>query len=337
MLNDFIYDSILYCRPIKKAVVFTLKQPLVVRNPLYSFFYQKMMQKKMALFKDKPHRVMVENTNICNADCVFCPHEKMKRKTGVMAMELFKKIIDECANMGIGYVTIYGFGEPLLDNKFIERVKYAKEVGLSRVTTNTNAAFLTKDKAKTIIEAGLDEIYISFDAATKETYKKIRPNLNFEEVTKNIINLIKEKKKLQSKKPLIYLSFVENGINCHETELYKRKWRKLVNGISFSAVHNWTGEVNFGKVEPTALKDPCRLLWTDMVVSFDGRIPLCCNDYENKVVLGDINRQSIGEIWGGEKLKKIRQKHQKGEFKDIAICSSCQYNYHHKSPWWIGK
>ena len=337
MLNDFIYDSILYCRPIKKAVVFTLKQPLVVRNPLYSFFYQKMMQKKMALFKDKPHRVMVENTNICNADCVFCPHEKMKRKTGVMAMELFKKIIDECANMGIGYVTIYGFGEPLLDNKFIERVKYAKEVGLSRVTTNTNAAFLTKDKAKTIIEAGLDEIYISFDAATKETYKKIRPNLNFEEVTKNIINLIKEKKKLQSKKPLIFLSFVESEINSNEVGPYEKKWKGLVDGISFSIAHNWTGEVNFGRAESLTLRDPCRLLWTDMVVSFDGKVPLCCNDYENKVILGDINHQSIKEIWGGEKLKKIREKHLKRQFQDIAICSLCQYNYHYKSPWWIEK
>jgi len=337
MFNDYIYDSILYCRPIKKAVAFILKQPLVVRNPLYSFFYQRMMQKKMALFRDKPHRVMVENTNICNADCVFCPHKKMKRKTGVMPMGLFKKIVDECANTEIGYVTIYGFGEPLLDNKFVEKVKYAKEKGLSRVTTNTNAAFLTKDKAKVIIEAGLDEIYLSFDAATKETYRKIRPNLNFENVTKNILSLIEEKKSSQLKKPLIYLSFVESEINRYEAGVYERKWRDLVDGISFSIAHNWTGEVNFGCAEESFFRDPCRLLWTDMVVSWDGKVPLCCNDYENKIILGNAKEQSIAEIWGGEKLKKIREKHQKGEFKDIAICSSCQYNYHHKSPWWIGK
>lgn len=291
----------------------------------------------MVLFRDKPHRVMVENTNICNANCVFCPHKKMKRKTGIMSMDLFKKIIDECADTGIDYVTIYGFGEPLLDNKFIEKVKYAKEKGLSRVTTNTNAAFMTKEKAKEIIKAGLDEIYISFDAATRKTYKKIRPNLKFDEVTKNILNLVEEKKKLQSEKPLVYLSFVESDLNRQEVGQYERKWKGLADGISFSIVHNWTGEVPFGRTESSTPRDPCRLLWMDMVVSFDGKVPLCCNDYENRVILGDASCQKIEKIWGGEKLKMIREKHLKGKFEEVVICSSCQYNYHYKSPWWIGK
>ena len=84
-------------------------------------------------------------------------------------------------------------------------------------------------------------------------------------------------------------------------------------------------------------KDPCRLLWTEMVISWDGRVSLCCNDYENKAVLGDIKTQSIKEIWSGERLNSIRNFHKKRKFDRIGICKNCEYNYHDKSNWWVSK
>lgn len=335
-ISDLIYNLVLYDRFVKKITIFFLKQPWFVSNVVYQKLYERQIRKKIIHFKSIPFRVMVENTNLCNADCVFCPHKKMKRKTGVMKMDLFKKIVSDCVELNINYLTIYGFGEPLLDKNFIEKVNLAKQAGLKRVTTNTNAAYLNKEIAKQIIEEGLDEIYISFDAATEETYKKIRPGLQFDEVENNIKTLIELKKKANSEKPEIFLSFVESDLNKKEVHLYEEKWKHLVDGISFSIVHNWTGAVNFGKNE-LAPKDPCRLLWTDMVISYDGSVPLCCNDYENKVILGNVNKQTIAEVWGGKKLSKVRKNHMSKNFSKVEICSSCQYNYHYKSPWWVGK
>lgn len=336
-ISEVVYNHIIYNYRFKKAAGWLLDNPLLNKNPLYLHYYNRLLTKKMAKYRNIPFRVMIENTNICNANCVFCPHKIMKRKTGIMSMNLFKKIIDECKQIGVNYVTVYGFGEPLLDKSFFERVRYCKSQGISRVTTNTNAMYLDKNKIKEIFTSGLDEIYISFDAATKQTYQKIRPGLDFLTVENNINFLINEKKRRRTTKPEIVLSFVESPFNSFETQIYLDKWRGKADRISISFIHNWTGDVT-NKIRRVASKrDPCRLLWTDMVVSVNGDVPLCCNDYENKEILGNIKKQTIREIWGGKRLAGIRNLHRLGQFSQTGICARCTYNFHSKSPWWVGK
>ena len=334
--QDRFYNFVLYNRSVKSAAGRMLRSRLINNNYFYQKKYKKLLTEKMSKHENVPFRVMIENTNACNSDCTFCPHSRMKRANGFMNKELFEKVVDDCVKSGIEYVTVYGFGEPLLDKHFVERIKYAKSQGIKRVTTNTNAELLNPDLAKEIIKAGLDEIYISFDAATAETFKKIRPTLDFNKVENNIKELVRLRNSMAKKKPEVVLSFVEASENKHEVKKYIKKWKNIVDNISISEIHNWTGEladkldIRVGKFK----KDPCRLLWTDMVISWDGRVPKCCNDYENEVILGDVNNQSIAEIWGGEKMKELREKHKAGDFSG---CPDCTYNYHHKSPWWISK
>ena len=338
-LKNLFYNFVIYNRPVKKAATWVLKNKTVTRNSWYQKKYNNLLAEKMAKHERVPLRVMVENTNCCNSDCVFCPHPQMQRIKGFMDMELFQKIADQCQEIGIDYFTIYGFGEPLLDPQFVDKVRYAKSIGLKRVTTNTNASLLTPEKSRALIEAGLDEIYISFDAATAETFKKIRPALSFVTIENNIKELVRLRVATGKKTPEIVLSFVETPDNKKEVKQYIKKWKSLVDHISISIIHNWTGELSdkLGIKNNFAYRDPCRLLWTDMVISWDGRVPLCCNDYENKTIIGDVEEQSIGEIWGGERLRKIRQHHRAREFTQIAICAGCSYNIHYKSPWWVNK
>ena len=301
----------------------------------YRYLYARKINNTVKKYQRIPERVMIENTNICNANCVFCPHKVMKRKVGVMDLALSKKIISECRQLNINYLTIYGFGEPLLDKYFFERVAYAKELGIPRVTTNTNAMYMDKKAVNNIFDSRIDEIYISFDAATEKTYQLIRPGLNFSTVENNINYLLKEKKKRGIKTPKIILSFVESQTNSKEVEAYLEKWQNKVDGISISIIHNWTGQIEAGITSNHGFRDPCRLLWTDMVISWDGKVPLCCNDYENRVILGDCRINTIEEIWGGKILDTIRQDHINKNYSNVPVCSSCTYNYHHKSPWWV--
>jgi radical SAM protein with 4Fe4S-binding SPASM domain len=337
-IGNQIYNLVLYNRSIKQIAIYLLKNRLLVKNPVYNFCYAKLIRKKMQKFEDIPFRVMIENTNACNANCTFCPHKIMRRKTGIMDTNLSKRIIDECKNLGIDYITIYGFGEPLLDPYIFERVAYAKSKGIARVTTNTNAMYLNNEKVKRLLESGIDEVYISFDAATEITYRRIRPGLNFEIVEQNILALIQEKKERNLKKPEIIMSFVESSANKHEVKQYIQKWKSKADNVSISAIHNWTGDIESSNENSNGLRrDPCRLLWADMVISWNGDVPLCCNDYENKIILGNVKNQSIKEIWGGEKPRKIRELHKGGEFEKLNICAQCEYNLHHKSPWWVAK
>lgn len=335
-ISNKIYDFVVYNYRIKKMAFYTLRSPFITRNPIYNFFYEKEIKNKMRKHKEIPFRVMIENTNTCDARCTFCPHKKMKRSVGTMEHSLFERIINECLSLRIDYITIYGFGEPLLDPGFFKKVRYAKCKGIKRVTTNTNGYFLNRDKAKEAIESGLDEIYISIDAATEETYAKIRPNLNLKTVEENIKELVQIRR--NKDKSLVLLSYVESIFNKHETRKFLSKWTKIVDNVSISQIHNWTGEIDYGESNIShRKKDPCRLLWNDMVINWDGSVPLCCNDYEGRIILGNMKTDSIQDIWGGKKLEEIRNFHIKREFHKIPICEHCEYNFHDKSAWWISK
>jgi 2-iminoacetate synthase ThiH len=66
-----------------------------------------------------PDIVQIESTNLCNAKCVFCPRDEMHRRQGVMDLDLFRKIVDECAALGITHVRVHNYGEPFLDRQHV--------------------------------------------------------------------------------------------------------------------------------------------------------------------------------------------------------------------------
>ena len=137
-----------------------------------------------------PDIVQIESTNICNAKCVFCPRDEMHRRQGVMDMELFKKIVDECAALGITHVRVHNYGEPFLDRQLVEKVRYAKQKGIEEVGMISNGSLITEEIARGMIEAGLDAINISVDAAGKEVFERTRLDLNYDKVIANIRTLV---------------------------------------------------------------------------------------------------------------------------------------------------
>src|SRR5262245_43640074 len=105
-----------------------------------------------------PEIVQIESTNICNAKCVFCPRDEMHRRQGIMTFDLFKKIVDECAELGITHVRVHNYGEPFLDRHLTEKVRYAKEEGIKEVGMISKGSLVTEKIARGMIEAWLDSI-----------------------------------------------------------------------------------------------------------------------------------------------------------------------------------
>ena len=112
-----------------------------------------------------PEIVQIESTNICNAKCVFCPRDEMERKQGIMEWDLYTKVVDECATLGITHLRMHNYGEALVDKKLPEKIAYAKGKGIREVGVITNGSLLGPDVAKAVVEAGLDAVNISLDAA----------------------------------------------------------------------------------------------------------------------------------------------------------------------------
>lgn len=332
----FLHNLLLYNYPLKKIANFTLKQKFIIQSSVYQHFYQKRIKQIIKQYSKKPFAIRIENTNICNGRCFMCPHPQMKRKQGVMDKNLYKKIIDEMSKLRISYLNLHNFGEPLIDKHFVWRIKYAKEKGIERISTNTNGVLLNKKLTKEIINSGLDEIYISLDAATKITYQKIRIGLNYSKVINNINYLIKLKNRSKLHKPTIIIDFLVSDLNRHEINLFKTKWQNKVDNICFSEIHDWSSKVSrLSKIDyknyVSFSKSPCRLPFTEMLVNYDGRVGLCCQDTEAEVVYGNLKTQSISKIWQKHQIKKIREKHQAISIDKLKICQDCKL----RTFWWF--
>src|SRR5918996_1465266 len=138
-----------------------------------------------------PEIVQIESTNICNAKCVFCPRDEMHRKQGIMSFELFRKVVDECAELGITHVRVHNYGEPFVDRQLVAKVRYAKEKGIKEVGMISNGSLITEDVARGMIEAGLDAINISVDASGREVFEATRIGLKYDKVIANIERLLR--------------------------------------------------------------------------------------------------------------------------------------------------
>ena len=166
----------------------------------------------LATGRDKARRlpdiVQIESTNLCNAKCVFCPRDEMHRRQGVMEMDLFKKVVDECAALGITHIRVHNYGEPFLDRQLVDKVRYAKTKGIQNVGMISNGSLITAELARGMIDAGLDAINISVDAAGREVFERTRVHLKFDDVVGNIKALHRIRTEMGRKHPKLILSFV---------------------------------------------------------------------------------------------------------------------------------
>jgi len=313
-----------------------LSASFITNNKLYNSLYDKKIRKSIEKLSRKyPWGVDIGTTNLCNAECIMCPHSKLK-KMGTMNMKLYKKIIDNCKKLNIKIITLSFFGEPFLDKGIIEKIKYAKEKGMS-VAFYSNASLLTEELAKKIINSKLDGITISFDGYSKETYEKIRKKLKFDIVKRNILNLVEIRKKMKKDNPKINLVLVELEENKREIRQFYKEWRKKVDGINIINMRNWANDIQKEGTKESfhfnkkIKRKPCALIWQKMVIDWNGDVVLCCDDWNHSTVLGNLKKQTIEEIWKGNKLRKIREAHIKGEFWKVSLCSDCNK----KSIWWL--
>lgn len=294
--------SVVLNRPLKVLAHNVLSSPLT-KFSLYQYAYKKRMNKVMSECEVKPHRVRLENTNDCKYNCKFCPHSKMKRPVGYMKMSLFKDLAKQVKEWGVEEIVIQGFGEPLKDPYFFERIRYASKLRIPKIQTNINSRSLTKHNANYLLNSGLTELYISCNDKGEDKVKY----------------LLRQKRK---ELPEIYLSFIEG-----ETKPYE--YTEGADGVSVSYPHNWAG---FSNSNFSCAKDPCRLLWVTMYITWDGFAHLCCMDYESTYKYGDAKKTPLRELWNWNPYRVI---HKQKKWEQIPVCKGCSYNCHNKSPWWV--
>jgi hypothetical protein len=281
-----------------------------------------------------PSVIMIENTNCCNSQCVMCPREKLTRKTGFMDFGLFEKIIKEVSGMRHKPVThLHGFGEPLLDKLLPERIELAKTSGIKHTYIVTNASLLFPETSRKIINAGLDKMKISFYGTDEKSYNATMRKLNFNVTFQNIIDFLRIRKELKCKNPQLTLQYIPHEANNARTEEFKILWSSLIDRnagdrLNITSLHNYGGGRAYNHAGEKIVSI-CFYPWTAMTVLYDGRVVTCCMDYNGAQVMGDLNVQTVKEIWNGPVLSSVRRKFGKREYSGFPTCMCCDWVNRH--------
>ncbi len=276
-----------------------------------------------------PEIVQIESTNICNARCVFCPRDQMHRRQGVMDEALFRKVVDDCAALGIRHLRLHNYGEPFVDRHLTDKVAYAKQKGIAEVGVISNGSLIDEQVARGVIDAGLDAINISVDASGREVFERTRIGLEYDTVIANIERLVRIRAELGRTHPKLILSFVRQD-NSDEERAFIDHWRTIADKIHITDLHNWAGTLN----RDSDVRYPCYRQWLTFTVLWDGRVSLCCADFDGRVILGDMRTSNIRDIWESEAYRQVRREHL--ESGGPEICRACDLP-RKDSPLWIGK
>jgi len=247
------------------------------------------------------------------------------RKVQRMDWGLYTKIIDEIA-VEKPEATIYQifFGEPFLCVDMPERIRYAKDKGLKRVVLNTNGVFMTYDKAEAVIRAGLDEIYVGIDAFTPETYRKVRIGGDYGKVVGNVLAYRDLLFEIGRRSQKIYVQFVESDLNENEIDDFKKAWNEQLVSVKVRPKVSWGGLIGATNLsENDGNRKPCYWLMRTINICADGSVAFCSCDIHCRVKCGDVNKQSIKEIWNGQ-LAAYRTMHKEHRFGELPeMCRDC--------------
>jgi radical SAM protein with 4Fe4S-binding SPASM domain len=294
-----------------------------------------------------PFNVLIEPIAECNYQCIKCEkfsdvYRNDGPKGGIKAMNilLYRKIIDEIGDTLIS-LRLWNQGEPLMNGVIFEMIKYAKKKDVV-VAVSSNLALLTQDKAKSIVQSGLDYLIVSFDGATRQSYKFHHGIDCFKRVLDNIRMIVDFKKKTNSFLPLIELQFIvmkenEKDINkmaeiAKELHLDKLTFLRLdTTYINFNKFKNISSKkdllpdnrnyrLDMGKIN--ALKR-CRIAWEETLIRYSGLVLPCATDLGQKHKLGRVseNGKYLGfkKLWNNHNYQKFRQ--EAGSKADI--CHNC--------------
>lgn len=293
--------------------------------------YQKQQQQgRLEDAGNFPKVILIDTTSFCNLRCSMCGHKTMKRKKGRMSWNLFAKIIDEIAETDKSVrVWMVFFGEALLLKRakpsIFDMISYAKNKGLTDVVLNSNGNLLDKEAAQGLINSRLDAIYVGIDAFKPETYSKLRIGGNYEKTVGNVINLINLKKELGSEKPEVYVQFVEMEENKDQKEEFLNFWQTHGAIVKTRPMVSWANLVK----APNLVLDqkdrwPCYWAMQTMSITDDGKVVTCAVDVDARFIAGDVNTQSIKEIWNGN-LKELRKMHELLHFDRLPdFCRDCR-------------
>ncbi|MHC4852546.1 MAG: radical SAM/SPASM domain-containing protein, partial [Planctomycetota bacterium] len=252
-----------------------------------------------------PSHLAIETVRACNAKCIMCPSETMVRAKGTMQPEVHQLILQKVLDWGapINLITHAGLGEPLLDKRLEARIATEKAAfPQAQVAVYTNGALLTEDRARLLLESGLDVLSVSINGFRKKTYEavmKLPHATTFRQVERFL-----EMKRAAGSTMQLHVSLVRTEL-CSDQEVaeFKTYWHGRVDAVVTPEWITWGG---FLDQVAAAEQFPCSYIWKTMMIDFDGTVKMCCEDYDSIYPMGSLVTQDPEEIFNSPRMQDQR-------------------------------
>jgi len=251
-------------------------------------------------------KLIIELTNHCNGNCVFCSNNTIKPK-GFMDFDMLKSIIEDFPE--VKYIKPQWFGESAMHPQFHEMLEYLKQKDKD-IYFYTNGTLIDPVR---MAEIDPVQIHFSIEADNKELYEKIRRGLKWEEAYYNIIEFQKLKKRTRT---VARMTITEE--NRGRIGEIKQFWAQRVDAISAYNEHSVVRDVEGCYRDVKTCKKPEDF----MVIGWNGDYIICCTDYSRSIVLGNV-RNGPRKVW--DEGAKQREAIRKGQMMDI--CKHCGFTH----------
>lgn len=298
---------------------------------------------------EKPLCLSIEPTNLCNFKCTMCFHGNNEYAEDAkplknMDMNCFNKIIDDIKNWGgdrIKLIKLYSLGEPLLHPAICEMVKIIKEANIcDKIEITTNASLLTKEISEKLVEYGLDILRISVYGADSDHMKEItKSNFSPEDIKRNVKYLKNYREHLSKKTPIILAKMLNTYTD--ENEKFIKMYTDVADMVGidepfhlpnceydiFENLYHENATVAYEGSMGTNIyrqEKVCRYPFTHMTIRNDGSCVVCCADWLKELNFGNVNKNTIQEIWMSKSLYDIRCKMLKTKGKCFKACDGCE-------------
>ncbi|MEG0379262.1 MAG: radical SAM protein, partial [Eubacterium sp.] len=278
-----------------------------------------------------PYVIYIYTCDTCNFHCKFCPSgdrsllkETIGRGHGAMKFDLYKKLIDGICEFEdkVKVIRLYKDGEPLLNPRFPDMVRYAKESGCcERVDTTTNASLLTPELSLKIIEAGLDRINISIEGVNEGQYADFSGyKIDYDQFVENISFFYEHRNQCE-------MNIKINGdiLTEEQEEHFYNTFGNITDGIFVEHIIDYWPKFKQDKVDVnedvgllgTEIKEVCvcPYVFYEMGINSDGTYSLCRFDWNHSMLLG----RELGEykspkrVWDSLLLWEFQSMFLRGE------------------------
>lgn len=256
--------------------------------------------------------VIIQNSGICNARCIFCPYRLSKSKKSIMSDDVFNRIIAELQRLGGGD---FGFlcsqGEPTLDPSLIERIQKVRSIKTAtKISMITNAINLDKIGISDLLNSGINSITVSTSGFEKEMYTEVYGNDNYERMFENLVQLLSLNNATGNKVEVsVGLRSSKNIFKTTSTKDYSII-SSLTNNITFLHHYDdWNGQIQKSDLRGVMKfrrgkkiqSVPCMLpMWSPNILE-DGSVNFCSCRLHPDLIIGNIMDEPLDKIFFGKK------------------------------------